>query len=151
SCSDEVRARADQGCSNVGPQGCGSEHRSRLVRRRQGDVRAGQLSKHEVKKSPAATPGFSLQRFDAMEVSVRRDDAALTDLSGEWLALWRRDPAASPFHTPQYARAAWETELGADRSLAVIEIRRDGALEGLATATVDVDQTLRFLGNEAVT
>ena len=64
-----------------------------------------------MKKSPAATPGFSLLRFDAMEVSVRRDDAALTDLSDEWLALWRRDPAASPFHTPQYARAAWETEL----------------------------------------
>lgn len=86
-----------------------------------------------------------------MEVSVRRDDAALTDLSGEWLALWRRDPAASPFHTPQYARAAWETELGADRSLAVIEMRRDAALAGLASVTIDVDETLRFLGNEAVT
>jgi len=86
-----------------------------------------------------------------MEVSVRRDDAALTDLSDEWLALWRRDPAASPFHTPQYARAAWETELGADRSLAVIEMRREGALAGLTTVTVDVDETLRFLGNEAVT
>jgi len=86
-----------------------------------------------------------------MEVSVRRDDAALTDLSGEWLALWGRDPAASPFHTPQYARAAWETELGADRSLAVIEMRRAGALAGLASVTIDVDETLRFLGNEAVT
>ena len=86
-----------------------------------------------------------------MEVSVRRDDAALTDLSGEWLALWRRDPAASVFHTSQYARAAWETELGADRSLAVIEMRRDGALGGLATVTIDLDDTLRFLGNEAVT
>jgi CelD/BcsL family acetyltransferase involved in cellulose biosynthesis len=86
-----------------------------------------------------------------MEVSVRRDDAALTDLSGEWLALWGKDPAASPFHTPQYARAAWETELGADRSLAVIEMRRDAALAGLATVTIDVDETLRFLGNEAVT
>ena len=67
-------------------------------------------------KSPAATPGFSLLRFDAMEVSVRRDDAALTDLSGEWLTLWRKDPAASLFQTPQYARAAWETELGADHA-----------------------------------
>src|SRR5438445_5663358 len=86
-----------------------------------------------------------------MEVSVRRDDAALTDLSGEWLALWRKDPAASPFHTPQYATAAWETELGADRSLAVIEMRRAGALTGLAAATIDVDSTLRFLGNETVT
>jgi CelD/BcsL family acetyltransferase involved in cellulose biosynthesis len=86
-----------------------------------------------------------------MEVRVRRDDAALTDLSGEWLDLWRRDPAASPFHTPQYARAAWETELGADRALAVIEMRRDAALAGLASVTIDVDETLRFLGNEAVT
>lgn len=86
-----------------------------------------------------------------MEVSVRRDDAALTDLSGEWLTLWRKDPAASLFQTPQYARAAWETELGADQTLAVIEMRRGGELAGLATATVDVDGTLRFLGNKEVT
>jgi CelD/BcsL family acetyltransferase involved in cellulose biosynthesis len=86
-----------------------------------------------------------------MEVSVRRDDAALTDLSGEWLTLWRKDPAASVFQTPQYARAAWETELGADQSLAVIEMRRDGVLAGLATTSVDADGTLRFLGNKEVT
>ncbi|HEV2685923.1 MAG TPA: GNAT family N-acetyltransferase [Actinomycetota bacterium] len=86
-----------------------------------------------------------------MEVSVRRDDAALTDLSGEWLTLWRKDPAASVFQTPQYARAAWETEIGADQTLAVIEMRRDGELAGVATASVDPDRTLRFLGNKEVT
>ncbi|HLW18653.1 MAG TPA: GNAT family N-acetyltransferase [Actinomycetota bacterium] len=86
-----------------------------------------------------------------MEVSVRRDDAALTDLSGEWLTLWRKDPAASVFQTPQYARAAWETEIGADQTLAVIEMRRNGELAGVATASVDVDGTLRFLGNKEVT
>ncbi len=86
-----------------------------------------------------------------MEVSVRRDDAALTDLSGEWLTLWRKDPAASVFQTPQYARAAWETEIGADQTLAVIEMRRDGLLVGIATASVDADGTLRFLGNKEVT
>ena len=86
-----------------------------------------------------------------MEVSVRRDDAALTDLSGEWLTLWRKDPAASVFQTPQYARAAWETELGADQTLAAIEMKRGGLLVGLATATVDLDGTLRFLGNKEVT
>ena len=86
-----------------------------------------------------------------MEVSVRRDDAALTDLSDDWLSLWRKDPVASPFQTPQYARAAWETELGADQNLALIEMRRDGDLVGLATATVDVNGTLRFLGNKEVT
>jgi len=86
-----------------------------------------------------------------MEVSVRRDDTALTDLSGEWLTLWRKDPAASVFQTPQYARAAWETEIGADQTLAVIEMRRGGELAGVATASVDVDGTLRFLGNKEVT
>ena len=86
-----------------------------------------------------------------MEVSVRRDEAALTDPSGEWLTLWRKDPAASVFQTPQYARAAWETEIGADQTLAMIEMRRDGELAGIATASVDVDGTLRFLGNKEVT
>lgn len=86
-----------------------------------------------------------------MEVSVRRDDAALTDLSGEWLTLWRKDPAASVFQTPQYARAAWETEIGADQTLAVIEMRRGGELAAFATASVDLDGTLRFLGNKEVT
>ncbi len=86
-----------------------------------------------------------------MEVSVRRDDAALTDLSGEWLTLWRKDPAATLFQTPQYARVEWETELGADQTLVVVEMRRDGVLAALATATIDVDGTLSFLGNEAVT
>ena len=86
-----------------------------------------------------------------MEVRVRRDDAALTDLSGEWLSLWRKDPSASIFHTPQYARIAWETELGADHSLGVIEMIRDGVLTGLAAVMIDEDRTLRFLGNQAVT
>jgi CelD/BcsL family acetyltransferase involved in cellulose biosynthesis len=86
-----------------------------------------------------------------MEVSVRRDDAALTDLSGEWLTLWRKDPAASVFQTPHYARAAWETEIGADQTLAAIEMRRDDTLAGVATASVDLDGTLRFLGNKEVT
>jgi CelD/BcsL family acetyltransferase involved in cellulose biosynthesis len=86
-----------------------------------------------------------------MEVRVRRDDAALIDLAGEWLTLWRKDLAATVFQTPQYAIAAWETELGADQTLAVIEMRRDGALVGFVTATVDVDGTLRFLGNKEVT
>ena len=86
-----------------------------------------------------------------MEVSVRRDDVALTDLSGEWLTLWRKDPAASVFQTPQYARAAWETEIGADQTLAVIEMRRGEELAAVATASVDVDGTLRFLGNKEMT
>ena len=86
-----------------------------------------------------------------MEVRVRRDDAALTDLSGEWLSLWRKDPSASLFHTPQFARIAWETELGADHSLGVIEMISDGTLAGLATVMIDEDGVLRFLGNEAVT
>jgi CelD/BcsL family acetyltransferase involved in cellulose biosynthesis len=86
-----------------------------------------------------------------MEVRVRRDDEALTDLSGEWLSLWRKDPSASIFQTPQYAGVAWETELGADHSLGVIEITNDDALIGFATVTIDEDQTLRFLGNESLT
>jgi CelD/BcsL family acetyltransferase involved in cellulose biosynthesis len=86
-----------------------------------------------------------------MQVRVRRDDAALTDLSGEWLSLWGKDPTASVFQTPQFARAAWETELGADHSLGVIELRRDDALAGFATVMIDEDGTLRFLGNETVT
>src|SRR4029077_13849484 len=131
-------------CSDVRSQGSGSEHRSRLFGRRQSDVRAGELippthNNITAPKSPASSPGFSLLRFAAMEVSVRRDDAALTDLSDEWLTLWRKDPAASVFQTPQYARAAWETEIGADQTLAVIEMRRGGELAGIATASVDVD------------
>jgi CelD/BcsL family acetyltransferase involved in cellulose biosynthesis len=86
-----------------------------------------------------------------MDVRVRRDDAALTDLSDAWLTLWRSDPAASVFQTPLYARAAWETEIGADQSLAVIEMLRDGSLVGVAAVSVDVDGTLRFLGNKEVT
>src|SRR5207302_10620981 len=101
--------------------------------------------------SAEASPGVWLIRFEALDVSVRRDDAALADLAGEWLALWRKDPAASVFRTPQYARAAWETELGADQTLAAIEMKRGGSLVGLATATVDLDGTLRFLGNKEVT
>ncbi|HJT37287.1 MAG TPA: hypothetical protein VJ818_02585, partial [Actinomycetota bacterium] len=86
-----------------------------------------------------------------MDVRVRRDDAALTDLSDAWLTLWRSDPAASVFQTPLYARAAWETEIGADQSLAVVEMLRDGSLAGVAALSVDVDGTLRFLGNKEVT
>ncbi|MGZ4206886.1 MAG: GNAT family N-acetyltransferase [Actinomycetota bacterium] len=86
-----------------------------------------------------------------MDVTIRHDDAALTELAADWRALWESDPSAGVFHTPQYARAEWDTELGADRLLAVIEMRREGTLVGLAVTTIDPDGTLGFLGNEAVT
>jgi CelD/BcsL family acetyltransferase involved in cellulose biosynthesis len=86
-----------------------------------------------------------------MDVTVRHDDGALTDLASEWLDLWQKDPSATPFHTPHYAVAAWETELGADRALASIALRGGGALAGLCNVTIDPDGTLRFLGNRAVT
>jgi CelD/BcsL family acetyltransferase involved in cellulose biosynthesis len=85
-----------------------------------------------------------------MDVTVRTDDAALGDLAAEWNTLLDSDPSASAFHTPEYAAAAWETELGADRAFAAIEMRREGELVGLATVTIDPDGTLRFLGNAAV-
>jgi hypothetical protein len=95
----------------------------------------------------ANAPSMSIH----MDVSVRRDDAALSDLSSEWMTLWAADPTATVFHTPQYARAAWETELGADRAFAQITMRRDDELAGLVNVTIDPDETLRFLGNAAVT
>src|SRR6266568_2339332 len=61
-----------------------------------------------------------------MDATVRTDEAALFDLAAEWDSLFEKDPAASAFHTPEYATAAWETELGADRAFAAIEIRRKG-------------------------
>jgi CelD/BcsL family acetyltransferase involved in cellulose biosynthesis len=85
-----------------------------------------------------------------MDVTVRQDDAALTDLASEWLDLWHQDPSATPFHTPQYAQAEWETELGADRTLASVCVRNDGVLVGFANLTIDPDGTLTFLGNRAV-
>ena len=87
-----------------------------------------------------------------MQVITRTDaDAALLELDGEWRALWDDDPHASIFHTPEYARVSWETELGADRSFASIEVRDDGVLVGLAVMGIDPDGTLRFLGNSNVT
>jgi len=86
-----------------------------------------------------------------MDVTVRQDDAALTDLAREWLDLWHQDPSATPFHTPQYAQAAWETELGADHELAAVCVRDGEMLVGLANLTIDPDGALRFLGNEQVT
>lgn len=67
------------------------------------------------------------------------------------MTLWDSDPAATPFHTPDYATAAWETELGVDRTFHQIQVRDGGALRGLANVTVDPDRTLRFLGNASVT
>lgn len=86
-----------------------------------------------------------------MDPILRRDEAALTELEVDWRALWERDPTASLFHTNEYARTAWETELGADRQLAIVELREHAALVGLAAFTVDPDGTLRFLGNEEIT
>ena len=86
-----------------------------------------------------------------MDVALSTDDAALDRLEPEWRALWDADPHASIFHTPEYARVSWQTELGADRELRIVELRRDGALVGLATMAIDPDRTLRFLGNAQVT
>ena len=86
-----------------------------------------------------------------MQIHIRTDEAALTDLEGEWRALWDRDPSATIFHTPEYARTAWETELGADRSLAIIAMREHDVLVGLAGLTIDPDGILRFLGNAEIT
>src|ERR1041385_6088200 len=86
-----------------------------------------------------------------MDVALSTDDAALDRLQPGWRAVWGADPHASIFHTPEYARVSWQTELGADRELRIVELRRDGALVGLATMAIDPDRTLRFLGNAQVT
>jgi len=86
-----------------------------------------------------------------MEVTIHTDDDALGELAADWSSLWDRDPVATIFHTPEYARIAWETELGADRSLALVELREGDALVGLAPFTIDPDATLRFLGNAEIT
>jgi CelD/BcsL family acetyltransferase involved in cellulose biosynthesis len=86
-----------------------------------------------------------------MDVQVRTDEGALTELAGDWRALWDRDPHASIFHTPEYNQLSWDTELGADRSFAAVECRVAGELVGLATLAIDPDGTLRFLGNSNVT
>lgn len=86
-----------------------------------------------------------------MEIAVHTDPGVLADLVVEWRALWERDPDASLFHTAEYARTAWETELGADRSLVVVTAREHGVLVGLASFTIDPDRTLRFLGNAEIT
>ncbi len=86
-----------------------------------------------------------------MQIDVRTDEGALTDLEEAWRALWERDPSATIFHTPEYARTAWETELGADRSLALITMHEGEVPVGLAGLTIDPDGTLRFLGNAEIT
>lgn len=86
-----------------------------------------------------------------LAVTVRTDEEALSTLSVEWRSLWDADPQASIFHTPEYAQAAWFTELGADRDFLSVEVRRQGALTGLVTLGIEADRTLRFLGNSNVT
>lgn len=87
-----------------------------------------------------------------MRAAVLDDPGTLQAISDEWMALWEADPSASPFHTPDYARVAWETELGADRSLLSVQVRDESdRLRGLANLTLEPDRTLRFLGNANVT
>lgn len=85
-----------------------------------------------------------------MQVDITTDPAALEELADAWGDLWERDPDATIFHTPTHARIAWETELGADRELALVTVR-DDALVGLCGFTLDPDGTLRFLGNAEIT
>jgi len=86
-----------------------------------------------------------------MDVQTLTDHEALSTLAVEWRALWERDPTASIFHTDEYASTAWETELGADRALAVVTMREAGLLVGLGAVTIDPDGGLRFLGNAEIT
>lgn len=67
------------------------------------------------------------------------------------MALWAADPTATPFHTPDYALAAWSTELGIDRSFRQVRFTEGDTLVGLANLTIEPDGTLRFLGNASVT
>lgn len=81
-----------------------------------------------------------------MDPVLRSADEALGTLVEEWGRLIGQDPAATVFHTPQYARA-WLAEFGEGREIRVVEIRRDGALAGLAALSLDPDGVLRFLGD----
>ena len=86
-----------------------------------------------------------------MDVEVRTNEAAFGELEVAWRALWERDRDASLFHAFEYARIAWDTELGADRGLRIVTAREHGVVVALAAFTIDPDGTLRFLGNAEIT
>jgi CelD/BcsL family acetyltransferase involved in cellulose biosynthesis len=72
-----------------------------------------------------------------------RDAARLAALRPEWLALWRRCPAATPFQSPDWLLPWWR-HLGGGELLAVVV--RDGArLVGLAALFVYADGGTRRL------
>lgn len=75
---------------------------------------------------------------------------ALDTLAAEWRALVARDPGASIFHTPEYVRA-WLAEFGDGRDARLVEMRRDGAVAGVAAVSLDPDGVLRFLGDQETT
>jgi CelD/BcsL family acetyltransferase involved in cellulose biosynthesis len=71
----------------------------------------------------------------ALSIEEFRDLGALDTISGEWWALWRSDPVATPFQTPPWVRAWWSAF--APGELMVLAVRKGRRLVGLAPLYVE--------------
>lgn len=84
-----------------------------------------------------------------MQVTVHVELGEIDYLAPEWNMLLSADPSASIFQTPEYAHVWWE-EFGALRSLALLEIRDDGALIGIAPLSMEPDGSVHFVGDPSI-
>lgn len=66
----------------------------------------------------------------APAVGLVTDDAALAELEGEWAALWRRVPDATPFASPAWLLAWWR-QFGTGQPRAAVLRDGDGRLAGV--------------------
>lgn len=85
-----------------------------------------------------------------MPVTVHAELGEIDALAPEWLELLAADPSASVFQTPEYAHVWWE-EFGALRALALLEIRSDGVLTGIAPLSMEPDGSVHFVGDPSIT
>lgn len=72
------------------------------------------------------------------ETEVLASAAALEQLLSQWQRLWREDPAATPFHAPEWLLPWWR-HLGRGELLSLALRDHDGALVGFAPLYVYTD------------
>jgi CelD/BcsL family acetyltransferase involved in cellulose biosynthesis len=86
-----------------------------------------------VSHAPATTGGHRRRSHDTTELGVTRmtGHAELAGLGAEWRVLYELGAAGNPFASPDWI-ATWLRHFVAERDLAVLAVRRNGRLIGLA-------------------